>query len=52
MKTCYCCKEKTKSWGIMNMQYYCKRCREYYKGYGKFPTKKQIKFLKEEGLWE
>jgi len=50
MKTCYCCKEKTESWGIINMKYYCKRCREYNKSYGRFPKKKEIEELKKEIL--
>ena len=49
--TCCCCKEKTNKWGIYNMKYYCKKCKNYEKSYGEFPSKILIKELKEEGRW-
>lgn len=52
MKKCHCCKDKTISWGIIEMNYYCRICRDYRKDNGNFPDKKKIKILKEEGLWK
>lgn len=51
MKKCHCCKDKTEAWGIIGMQYYCKKCRDYRKENGKFPDKEKLKMLRKEGLW-